>query len=249
MTQDIPSCRHTSRTVLRVPDECPKVIADLIKECMSKDADVRPSSASVVECLRAAVADCARAGPTVRYDVFLSHCGDDAKRHIVSHMYTALNQTGISVFFDDRSLPEHNLGDEADAAIKTATMTARVFVFVLTPGFVSEWPMRELRWALQRYYEHDKCKLLPLFLSLDYGAFNNMDTGIINERLNAAPDEKTRTQWRDDLKRLKNFTGLESKRFDGCAAVPWIVLCGASCDAALKRCCFLNRTHCAHTAR
>ena len=37
----------------RVPEECPQEVADLIKACMSVDADDRPSSADVYEMLLA----------------------------------------------------------------------------------------------------------------------------------------------------------------------------------------------------
>ena len=96
------------------------------------------------------------ARPHTSYDIFLSHSGA-VKRGIVGWLQDAFRKAGTSCFFDDIALKDC---DRAEEIMKTAAMSAKIGIVVLTPCFLTRpWPLLEL----QLFLSNDDMHVLPIF--------------------------------------------------------------------------------------
>jgi nucleoside-triphosphatase THEP1 len=96
------------------------------------------------------------------YDIFISHCGADCKRHFAVWLLRVLENVGLRCFFDDRSL---ELGDNAAKEMLEAMETAKYGIVILSAGFFGrEWCMKELQTFVKRG------RILPVF----FGTFDEV---------------------------------------------------------------------------
>jgi TPR repeat protein/Leucine-rich repeat (LRR) protein len=96
-----------------------------------------------------------------KYDVFISHCGDDCKRDFADLLRDDLERAGVSCFLDEPSL---EVGKVAADEMLKAMEEATYGVVILSPGFFErEWCMKELETFARRG------RIVPVFLG-DFAA-------------------------------------------------------------------------------
>ena len=90
------------------------------------------------------------------YDVFLSFRGEDTRKTITDHLYSALIQAGIHTFRDDNELPR---GEEISPQLLRAIEGSRISVVVFSRNYASS------RWCLDELVKIIECrqKLTRLF--------------------------------------------------------------------------------------
>ena len=77
-----------------------------------------------------------------KYDVFLSFRGEDTRKRFTDHLYTALEQKGISTFRDDEKLKQ---GTSIAPKLLKAIEESRFAVIILSRDYTSsKWCLIEL---------------------------------------------------------------------------------------------------------
>ncbi|KAF7851279.1 hypothetical protein BT93_L4210 [Corymbia citriodora subsp. variegata] len=95
-----------------------------------------------------------------RYDVFLSFRGTDVRKNFVSHLYTALHQSGIYTFIDNREMRK---GEQIQPALMKAIEESQVAIIVFSKNYASS------SWCLEEMAKIMECKaqkgliVLPVF--------------------------------------------------------------------------------------
>ncbi|XP_059072545.1 disease resistance protein RPV1 isoform X2 [Cryptomeria japonica] len=80
--------------------------------------------------------------PPASFDVFINHCGVDAKYTLATTIFHKLTALGLSVFLDGHSL---NLGDVIPAQIQEAIRTATLHIAIFSVNYAdSPWCLAEL---------------------------------------------------------------------------------------------------------
>uniref|UniRef100_A0A6N2KGB1 TIR domain-containing protein n=1 Tax=Salix viminalis TaxID=40686 RepID=A0A6N2KGB1_SALVM len=98
------------------------------------------------------------------YDVFLSFRGEDTRKTITDHLYSALIQAGIRTFRDDNDLPR---GEEISPQLVRAIEGSRISVVVFSKNYASS------RWCLDELVKIMECRqkthqvVLPIFYDTD----------------------------------------------------------------------------------
>ncbi|KAG5224072.1 TMV resistance protein [Salix suchowensis] len=98
------------------------------------------------------------------YDVFLSFRGEDTRKTITDHLYSALIQAGIRTFRDDNDLPR---GEEISPQLLRVIEGSRISVVVFSRNYASS------RWCLDELVQIMECKqkthqvVLPIFYDTD----------------------------------------------------------------------------------
>jgi hypothetical protein len=96
-----------------------------------------------------------------RYDVFISHCGEDCKENFADLLRDDLERVGVQCFFDEHSLEVGKVA--ADEMLKAMEEATYGIVF-LSPGFFErEWCVKELETFARRG------RIVPVFLG-DFAA-------------------------------------------------------------------------------
>ena len=95
-----------------------------------------------------------------KYDVFLSFRGEDTRRTFVSHLYKALEQSGIRIFKDDERLERGKpIFDELLKAIEES----KIAIVIFSKSYASS------RWCLEELAHIIKCRneleliVIPVF--------------------------------------------------------------------------------------
>uniref|UniRef100_A0A6N2LQB2 TIR domain-containing protein n=1 Tax=Salix viminalis TaxID=40686 RepID=A0A6N2LQB2_SALVM len=83
------------------------------------------------------------------YDVFLSFRGEDTRKTITDHLYSALIQAGIHTFRDDNELPR---GEEISPQLLRAIEGSRISVVVFSTNYASS------RWCLDELVKIIECR-------------------------------------------------------------------------------------------
>jgi hypothetical protein len=92
-------------------------------------------------------------------DIFICHAGED-KDDIVRPMVEALNQAGISCWYDEAEI---RWGDSVIQKVNEGLAKSRYVVVVFSPAFVQKnWPQRELNAILSQEASTGEVKVLPL---------------------------------------------------------------------------------------
>uniref|UniRef100_A0A6N2LU02 TIR domain-containing protein n=1 Tax=Salix viminalis TaxID=40686 RepID=A0A6N2LU02_SALVM len=98
------------------------------------------------------------------YDVFLSFRGEDTRKTITDHLYSALEQAGINTFRDDKKLPR---GEEISPQLLRAIEGSRIYVVVFSRNYASS------TWCLDELVKIMECRqkthqvILPIFYDTD----------------------------------------------------------------------------------
>ena len=84
----------------------------------------------------------ATSSPYPKWDVFLSFCGKDTRKKIVSHLYSTLHNAGIETFKDNLELQK---GEEISWALRTAIHDSAVSIVIISKNYASSaWCLDEL---------------------------------------------------------------------------------------------------------
>ncbi|XP_074372807.1 toll/interleukin-1 receptor-like protein [Apium graveolens] len=92
--------------------------------------------------LEITAASASSSSPPITWDIFLSFYGDDTRRNFTSHLYSALDQAGITTFIDDPALKK---GQEISSGLLNAIRDSKIFVVVISENYArSLWCLSEL---------------------------------------------------------------------------------------------------------
>uniref|UniRef100_A0A7N0V7U0 TIR domain-containing protein n=1 Tax=Kalanchoe fedtschenkoi TaxID=63787 RepID=A0A7N0V7U0_KALFE len=98
------------------------------------------------------------------HDVFLSFRGEDVREGFIDHLRHALDQKGITVFYDDKGLEQ---GDEIQSKLYEAIESSEIAIVTFSRRYVdSRWCLDELVKIMERHGSHD-LKVLPVFYKVD----------------------------------------------------------------------------------
>ncbi|KAG0562237.1 hypothetical protein KC19_9G129000 [Ceratodon purpureus] len=152
-----------------------------------------------------------------KHRIFLSHSG--AQKNFVEILCEALENHGRFPFFDRRhsSLPK---GESFPERILTAARQCQMGVVVVSEEyFMSKWPMIELDAFVQTWLKQEeqqletKLKILPLFYKLSLVEFENEErrAAWYSKWEDLAKEDKriNISSWKDSLRQLKRFNGIE----------------------------------------
>uniref|UniRef100_A0A7N0V557 TIR domain-containing protein n=1 Tax=Kalanchoe fedtschenkoi TaxID=63787 RepID=A0A7N0V557_KALFE len=97
------------------------------------------------------------------YDVFLSFRGEDVRRSFVDHLRSALDQKGITAFYDDTGLER---GDEIESKLYEAIEKSKMAIVTFSPSYSTS------RWCLDELVKVMECRsrgltALPVFYKVD----------------------------------------------------------------------------------
>ena len=103
-----------------------------------------------------------RAGPSMPWDVFISHASED-KRAVANPLTMALTAAGILVWYDTIEL---KVGDSLRASIDRGLRESRFGVIILSPAFFGKhWPQLELNGLAQKEVNGEKV-ILPVWYNV-----------------------------------------------------------------------------------
>ncbi|XP_057839989.2 disease resistance protein RUN1 isoform X2 [Cryptomeria japonica] len=98
--------------------------------------------------------------PPASFDVFINHCGVDAKYTLATTIFHKLTALGLSVFLDGHSL---HLGDVIPAQIQEAIRTATLHIAIFSVKYAdSPWCLAELSSMLKTGN-----RIIPVFYHVD----------------------------------------------------------------------------------
>ncbi|KAM5549965.1 TMV resistance protein N-like [Rosa sericea] len=149
--------------------------------------------------------------PQWKYDVFLSFRGEDTRKGFTDHLYTALDDKGITTFRDD---PELQKGEAISPALFAAIEESRFALIVLSQNYASS------TWCLDELVRILKCMkareaVLPIFYDVDpsdvrkkTGSFRQ---AFANHEERFRGDEEKVRRWRSALTEVASFSGWNSK--------------------------------------
>ena len=110
------------------------------------------------------VADERRVPKLAKYDLFLSHAGED-KAAIARPLFSALSAAGVTVWFDEAVL---KIGDSLRRKIEEGLAKCRYGVVIISPAFLAkEWPQRELDGLAALELQSGEKKILPIWHEID----------------------------------------------------------------------------------
>ncbi|XP_040994250.1 disease resistance protein RPV1-like [Juglans microcarpa x Juglans regia] len=130
------------------------------------------------------------------YDIFLSFRGEDTRKSLVDHLYSALVRAGIKTFRDDDALRR---GENISTELLNAIRGSRISIVVLSQGYASS------KWCLEELAEIVHCKntksltLFPVFYHVSPSDVRNQ-TGTFAESF-ARHEER----FREDMMRVKRW--------------------------------------------
>ncbi|KAM5550148.1 TMV resistance protein N [Rosa sericea] len=151
--------------------------------------------------------------PRWKYDVFLSFRGEDTRKAFTDHLYTALDDKGITTFRDD---PELHKGEAISPALFAAIEESRFALIVLSQNYASStWCLEELVKILECMKARGT--VLPIFYDVDpsdvrkqTGTFRQ---AFANHEERFRGDEERVQRWRYALKEVASFSGWNSKEW------------------------------------
>ncbi|XP_028765392.1 TMV resistance protein N-like [Neltuma alba] len=146
------------------------------------------------------------------YDVFLSFRGQDTRRNLTGHLYSALKQSGIHVFRDDEELER---GEEISPSLLQAIERSRIALVILSPDYASS------RWCLDELVNIMECRrsaaqvVVPIFYNINPSDVRHQ-RGTYGEamerheqRLGGEGDRRV-LRWRQALTEISNLSGFDS---------------------------------------
>ncbi|KAG5224071.1 TMV resistance protein [Salix suchowensis] len=142
------------------------------------------------------------------YDVFLSFRGEDTRKTITDHLYSALIQAGIHTFKDDNELPR---GEEISPQLVRAIEGSRISVVLFSRNYASSgWCLDELVKIMEcRQKTHQV--VLPIFYDTDPSVVRKQ-TGsyakAFDEHEEHFKEEMEKVnRWREALTQAANLSG------------------------------------------
>ncbi|KAG7568313.1 Leucine-rich repeat [Arabidopsis thaliana x Arabidopsis arenosa] len=142
------------------------------------------------------------------YDVFLSFRGEDTRKTIVSHLYTALEGKGINTFKDDQRL---ETGDHISDKLHRAIQGSKSAVVVLSENYAtSRWCLMELQ-LIMAFYKLGEIKVFPIFYGVDPSDVRHQRGSF---GLGRYQDQETTDKvlgWREALNLVAGLKGVDSR--------------------------------------
>ncbi|KAG2668210.1 hypothetical protein I3760_15G149700 [Carya illinoinensis] len=146
------------------------------------------------------------------HDVFLSFRGKDVRQKFISHLYNALDKSGINTYIDE----ELERGDEIPQALFQAIEGSMISIVILSKNYA------ESRWCLNELLKILECRgtikqiVLPLFYEVDPSDVKHQKEsfGEAFAKLKDKHKGKVEVQkWEAALEELANMSGLELKNY------------------------------------
>jgi hypothetical protein len=150
--------------------------------------------------------------PHWNYDVFLSFRGEDTRKTITDHLYSALEGVGIRTFLDDEGLRR---GKTISIELLNAIRGSRISIVVFSKGYASSrWCLDELVEIVHRRNTTSHT-ILPIFYHVDPSDVRNQ-TGTFAEAFvrheKRFPIDMERIgKWRKALTEAANCSGWDLK--------------------------------------
>ncbi|CAK8533391.1 unnamed protein product [Lathyrus sativus] len=150
------------------------------------------------------------------HDVFISFRGEDTRASFTSHLYTTLQNAGITVFIDDIDLQR---GDHISASLSLAIQQSQISIIVFSINYPDS------RWCLDELMNIMECRrtlgqvVVPVFYHLDpsevrhlrgkFGAaFQRLLYKITNElEIDQGQAQKLLLSWRETLREAASIAG------------------------------------------
>ncbi|KAH9781788.1 ADP-ribosyl cyclase/cyclic ADP-ribose hydrolase [Citrus sinensis] len=145
------------------------------------------------------------------YDAFLSFRGEDTRKTFIGHLYTALNNKGISVFMDDKQLEK---GGSISPNLLKAIEESRISIIVLSKNYASStWCLDELLKIVECKNREDQ--IFPIFYEVEPTVVRKQTASFgeafaKHEEFFRDNIEKVQ-KWRHALKVVANISGWELK--------------------------------------
>jgi len=146
--------------------------------------------------------------PVRIHDVFLSFRGEDTRSSFTSHLYAALQNSGIKVFRDDDSLQR---GDHISTSLSHAIELSRISIIVFSKNYADS------RWCLNELEKIIKCrrtigqKVVPVFYDVDptdvrkqEGEFGRAFQSLLNRSSN---EVELVQSWKEALRAAASLAG------------------------------------------
>ena len=140
-----------------------------------------------------------------KYDVFLSFRGEDTRKRFTDHLYTALEQKGISTFKDDEKLKQ---GTPIAPELSKAIEESRFAVIILSSDYASsKWCLNELTKIIE-CMEKTGLVVLPVFHYVDPSDVRN-HRGTFAEAF-----DKHKENFKDNMRNTKKWKAALTKVAD-----------------------------------
>ncbi|KAF5468818.1 hypothetical protein F2P56_012935 [Juglans regia] len=147
---------------------------------------------------------------TWTHDIFLSFRGKDVRRKFISHLYHALDQSGIKTYMDYFDLER---GEQISSELFKAIEKSRISIIILSKNFA------ESKWCLNELLKILECKkiikqiVLPIFYEVKPAEVRDKK-GIFGEAFTKLgkkikDDIKLLQYWNEALEEVAKLSGLE----------------------------------------
>ncbi|OIS97980.1 tmv resistance protein n [Nicotiana attenuata] len=149
-----------------------------------------------------------------KYDVFLSFRGEDTRKNIVSHLYSALEQRGIHAFKDDERL---ETGKSISVELLKAIEESRFAVVIFSKRYASsKWCLEELAHIIKCRNELDQI-VLPIFYDVSPSVVRHQNPPFaksFSKHEETYKDDKEKVQrWRDAFAEAGKLSGHDLKNY------------------------------------
>lgn len=161
-----------------------------------------------------------------KYKVFLNFCGDDTRDGFANSLYCFLENAGISVFIDDKALPQ---GETFDTELLQAIDDCKLYITIFSRNYASKhWCLRELVRIVDNTYgpeeDGNKKVILPIFYDVipdDVKLKTNLYKGAISELEQKMENQKRKfgtedvEKWKQALQKVDGIQGWERRKYKG----------------------------------
>jgi len=141
------------------------------------------------------------------YDVFINFRGEDTRRNFVSHLYSALKDSGVNAFLDDEKLDK---GGDLKSELLHAIEGSQITIVVFSQNYIhSTWCLDELHKIMECNAFRGQV-VMPVFY--DIGPSFLRDTQHIS--FEVISDQHSRIkQWKKALTQAANLAGWDLRNY------------------------------------
>ncbi|XP_059309970.1 TMV resistance protein N-like [Lycium ferocissimum] len=145
-----------------------------------------------------------------KYDGFLNFRGEDTRNSFTSHLYEALESSGLTIFKDDVSL---RVGTEISTQLLEAVEVSRTAIPIFSVDYASSpWCLDELVKIMECNKKYGQY-VLPVFYDVDPSDVRHQKNTFansfakLNENYKDQPERVKR--WKQALTEAANLTGID----------------------------------------
>ncbi|KAK3415293.1 hypothetical protein EUGRSUZ_H00839 [Eucalyptus grandis] len=142
------------------------------------------------------------------YDIFLSFRGTDVRKNFLSHLYTTLNQKGLSTYIDNKEMRK---GEEIRLALMKAIEESHFAIIIFSKNYASS------QWCLEELVKIKECKVrkdlivLPVFYKVEPREVKKMvgsyGRAMAEHESKLGKYSQKVTRWRKALSNIGNLCG------------------------------------------